>query len=290
MDYYIVVNGQKTGPYDLLGFIKKVKNGLVTPETLVATHEEGPFVPAAEIKEVSDIIAAETGKVRQVAVPHSTGPGTSFRLGKLLADGVELWTRRVIEYTLFMGVIIVAGFFCSLSLKKIQLIADYPFISNYVVGVICTTLLGLFFYYVLVTKRSQDPDKQEIKAVMKISLPTLLLFAAILSLSTLVFGINPIISISIIAIMLFAISFLIFVPFLVVDHRMNLRRAVLVSLESFRAMKGSTMAIIFILVGINIAAAVLPGFLANDLVLLGLMVSMPITVASLAYIYDQALA
>lgn len=285
MDYYIVVNGQKQGPYDLLGFIKKVKNHVVTPDTLVATNEAGPFIPASQLDEIKEVLIAHHN-----IKPPSIQKEGSIKLSRVIADGFDLWMRRVLEYTLLMGAIIVIGIFSLIGFKKIQLLADYSFLAEYLSGVITITLIGLFFYYVLITKRNQEPEFSEIGGIAKGAFPTLLIFAALMSLSLIIYSINLFFSIVVVALMLLVVSFLIFVPFLVVDHKMGLGRAIFVSLESFRSMSLSNMAIVFLLVTINIIAALLPVVLASNLGFLALLISLPITVSALAYIYDQVLA
>ncbi len=281
MDYYIVINGQKQGPYDLLDFIKKVKNGVINAETLASASPDGPFVRAVEFNELKDVFISETRQINR---------DVNIKPSNVLNDGIELWTRRVVEYTLLLGVIVVIGFLLLSGLKKIALIADYSYIADYIVSTVTVTLLGMFFYFVLLTKRSQDPGLSDIKDMVKGGVPRLLVFSAIMAISVVVFGINQIAGVLTIVVMLFVSSFLVFVPFLIMDHKMPLFRSIKLSLESFKVMTASNLGMVFIMVGINIFAAVLPAFLGSDLLMLALILTLPITVSVLAYIYDQVLA
>ncbi len=284
MDYYILVNGQKQGPYDVLDFIKKVKNGVITAETQVSTTENGPYMPAGGVEELKEIIKAESGHASSIS------KDVSLSLNATLNESAELWTRRVTEYTLFFAAIIVVGFGISMGLKKIQLFADYPFVTNYITATLTYTLLGFYCYYVLMTKRSQDPDLKEIKSLMKLSLSNLLIFAAIISLAIIPLGVNILISTITLSIATIVLSLLIFVPFLIVDHRMGMRRAVVVSLESFKSLSASVIFTIIIIVAVNIAAVLLPSVLGNIIFFLVLLISLPVSIAILANIYDHILA
>ena len=284
MDYYVVINGQKQGPYDVLGFIKKVKNGIITGETQVSTNEKGPFRPACEVEELKSIIKAESG------YRASMGKDLQVNLNATLNEGAELWTRRVTEYTLFFGIIVVIGYTLSASLKQVQLLADYSFVVRYLTSAVTLTLLGFYYYYVLMTKRSQDPDLKELKALLKYSLLHLFIFSCIISGATFLLGINTIFTSITVAVTCIILSLLAFVPFLIVDHRMGLRRAVLVSLESFRSLHISVGASIFVIMAVNIGAVFLPGLMGNIIFFLALIITLPVSVAILANIYDHILA
>lgn len=282
MNYYIVVNGVKEGPYDILSFIKKVKNGTVDAQTQVSINEAGPYRPAIEVEELKSIIKAEVGQVSSHDV--------KIDIMTLLNDSSELWIRRVVEYTLFFGMIIVAGFGISTGLNGSPFFADYIFVTNYIISVICFTLFGFFTCYVLTTKRSQDLDKSEIKGLLKFSLAPLLMFSALISIFILLVGINAIITVITLVVMTITLTVLIFVPLLVTDHKMGLKRAVVASIEGFRSLDISAMVLILVIISINIAGALVPAIIDSRILLLGLIVIVPLSLTIIAHIYDHVLA
>ena len=81
-----------------------------------------------------------------------------------------------------------------------------------------------------------------------------------------------------------------FVPFLVTDHRMALKRALVVSAESFKTMKMPVIITIFGIFAVNIAAGLVPVLLHSQIILLGLVVTVPLSISILAQIYDRLLA
>lgn len=284
MDYYVIINGQKQGPYDILGFIKKVKNGLITESSQVSTHEEGPFRPASEIEELKTIINSEAN-AKQISGKDS------IALDAVLNEGADLWTRRVAEYTIFFGLIVVAGFsFSSVLRGGARIFSDYPFIPTYFSGVLTLTLTGLYCYYVLMTKRSQDPDTKEIKSLIKVAVGNLIVYSAIISLATLPVGVNKLVTIISVTAAAIVLTLTIFVPFLIVDHRMSLKRSVKVSLETFLGLKANIKLALLVIVLVNIGAIFLPGLLNNVIFLLGIVITLPVSLAILANIYDQLLA
>jgi len=284
MDYYIVVNGQKQGPFDVLSLIKKVKNGTVSAQTQVSKAEDGPYRPAGEVEELKSILKAESG---QRAVLHSE---IKLSLATVLNESAELWIRRVVEYTMFFGVIVLAGFGISTALKKIHLFADYSYITTYIVSTVTFTLIGLFDYYVLITKRSQAADAKEVKALVRFSLLPLLAFSGVVALATIFLGISPLISLIILVALALVLSALIFVPFLITDHRMGLKRAIAASLEGFKSLDISLKVVVFITITVNFAAVLVPQIIHSEILLLGLVVILPVSVAVIAHIYDHVLA
>ena len=285
MDYYVVINEQKQGPFDFLAIIKKVKNGAIKRDTLISIDNGVNFVPAGNINEISKVLASDGANSAALV---SRDLKISFK--NMLVEGVDLWTRKIINYTIFLGVIFVLGFGFSQGLKQIQVIADYSFIADYLTGVVCYTLLGLFFYYVLQSKRSQEGDFKDFQAVIMPSLLPLLAFAAIISLLNIIYTFSP--ASFIIATLISTIVFTIvaFVPFLITDLKMSLSRAVSTSLKQYRIVDKSCILTVFILIAMNTVTALVLAMISPNFMVIGLIITVPITVAALSYIYDQVFA
>lgn len=59
-EYYIINNNEKTGPFDIITMIKKIKNGSVREETLIA-DPNGITRKAIEFDDLADLINETTG-------------------------------------------------------------------------------------------------------------------------------------------------------------------------------------------------------------------------------------
>lgn len=86
MEYYIKATEKADGPYDLLAIMRKVRNGLVTEETPLATSLFEEPKPAGSYKELADFFA-EAGEPQHNAAP--TAPRGPRSITSLLASGTE---------------------------------------------------------------------------------------------------------------------------------------------------------------------------------------------------------
>ncbi len=286
MEYYVVIEGQKQGPFDLLSLIKKVRNGTLTRETLVSDNLETGFRPAVDFEELKPILKQGS----EVGVANRMPSASKFSLKDILSEGVDLWARRVVSYTIGAGSILAIGFAVSFTLKQVQILADFPVVINYVVSVLITSLFCLFFNFVLITKRAQEIDYKDIANAAKESLPRILIFSALFSIYTLLFGINIKAGILGLGIVLMVSTFLIFVPFLIQDAGMGLRDAARVSIDRVKTIGSEGFGVILALVAINLAVAVVPAMISKNLFVFGLFISIPLTTAAIAHVYDRVFA
>jgi hypothetical protein len=284
MEYYVVIGGQKQGPYDILSMIKKIKNGTVTAETLVSDNEKTAFRPATDFEEIKSLLKQEKADVQRSQ--HKV----RLSLKNIMGEGIDLWARKVIQYTIGAGLILAIGFGVMNALKKIQILADFPTAVSYLVSVVVVTLFCIFFQYVLVSRRNQEPDVVEILKSAKKSFLKLFVFSAIFSLYTLPFELGMNAGLISLAVITFISCFLIFVPFLVQDENLSLKDAVRVSLDRTRTMGADNFGIVITLVAINLAVAIVPAIISPNLFVFGLFISLPLTVAALVHVYDQVFA
>lgn len=284
MEYYVVIEGQKQGPYDILSMIKKIKNGSVTPETLVSDNEKTAFRPAIDFDEIKSLLKQQKVEIQNSKVK------VRLSLKEVLAEGLDLWSRKVIEYTFGAGLVLVVGFGIMFALKKFQALADYPTLISYIVSVVVVTLFSIFFYYVLISRRNQEPDLKDIMNTGKKSLGRLFAFGLIFSLYTLPFELGLYAGLISLAVTSVFACYLVFVPFLIQDGDLTLKDAIRVSVDRTKTIGADSFGIIFALVAINLAFALIPGFFSPNLFLFGLLVSIPITTAALVNIYDQVFA
>jgi hypothetical protein len=228
-------------------------------------------------------------KQEKADVQHSQRKVT-LSLKDVLAEGLELWSRKVIQYTLAAGVVLAIGFIIMFGLKEIQVFADFPTIVSYIVSIVIVTLFSMFFYYVLISRRNQEPDIKDIAMTAKKSFLRLFIFSMIYSLYTLPFELGLQAGLISLAVITVLTCFLIFVPFLIQDGDLTLKDAIRVSVDRTRTMGADNFGIVIALVAINLAVAIVPAIFSPNLFVFGLFVSIPITAAALVNIYDQVFA
>jgi len=283
MDYYAIINGQKKGPYDTISIIKLIRSGSISGETLISNVYDGEYVPALQNALISEVFNNQ----------QMTNPNLGYdkhnhvTLGKSLKDGVDLWSRYALSFTIISGGILALTFTLSKSLGKIPAIADYPFVSAYVVSFITSFLYLNFFSYILFAKRSQALETKRYIEKMTSALSANLLFSAILALFTMANALNPVIGIGAMVGFLVFATLGAFVPFIVFDKKVGFGSAFSQSAKKIRKGGSETIGVVLAIVALNIVVAILPAIFVPNLFIFGLFISIPITVSSLAYIYDE---
>ena len=281
MEYFILNEGVRQGPFDLIGMIKKIKNGTLTVNSMVSEQVEGPYIEAANIDQVAKLIEEHSNP--------SAGEGANGDLTMTLKvsfqEGVELWVRRILDYTLFAGAIIAVGF----SLRAIfqPMMGASSMFPYYMSSVVVMSFFFEFCYYVLETKRSQRVDIKDFIAVIKRTLPQFIGISLVLSLFVLAYGISTQVGLLATLVVLVVITIFVFTPFIATDSNMGVMRSAKLSMQKVTSIGADNFGVILAIVAINLFAAILPGMLLKDLLGLGLFISLPVTISALAYIYDQ---
>lgn len=284
MDYFVVIEGQKKGPFDIIMLIKKIKTGVITEETLVAPANGGDFLPANEIGEIRTLLEEHSGGGAQA---NELDHKPDLRLAKYFKAGVDLWANHVVSFTIFSGAILFAGFLILTSLKKISFIGDYPFIANYFSSFVSVILYCVFFYFILFAKRSQAAEVHSLLNGIKNRIGSIAVLAAVFSCYTLAYELGQLVGIVFLTALMFVVSIFTFTPFLVFDNNLGLGTALKSSAGRVTKLGADNFGVILFFVAINLLAAVVPVFIVPDLFVFGLIVSIPITVSSLAFIYDE---
>lgn len=299
--YYIIVEGQKLGPFDIIGVIKKVKGGMVTPDTQVATSLDGEYKPASSYEDIASILnehgvteagtegapaaAAEGGAT---AAPASET--TKLDLKKVLKDGIDLWSRNVVGFTIVSGLILSLAFALKAGFEGAIGENGPQFVGYYITSTIVSFLYILFFNYILYAKRSQAPDVKEFLESAKTRLGAILGMAALFSLYNLGYALGSFFGLIALVGMIIMVAVFAFAPFLVLDKSNGLAQAFKNSSARTFGSGSDNFGVIFALVALNLVAAIIPAFLAKELFVFLLFISIPITVSALAYIYDELFA
>ena len=281
MEYFILNEGVKQGPFDVITMIKKVKNGMLTETSMISEQVDGPYREAVQVEEVAKL-------VREHANP-SAGSVNSLNIKMTLAasfqEGIELWVRRILDYTVISGIIIAAGFgFKMIFLPFTGVVSIWP---TYISTVLVIALFFEFCYYVLETKRSQRVNMGDFLLVIKRTLPQFMGISILLSTFVLAYGISLQAGLVATLVVLIIMTVFVFTPFIATDSHMGVLRSGKLSMQKIMIMGLDNFGVILAIVSINLFAAILPGMLLRDLLGLGLFISLPITISALAYIYDQ---
>ncbi len=281
MEYFVLNEGVRLGPFDLIGMIKKIKNGTLTVNSMVSEHVEGPYREASGVEEVAKLIEEHSNPT----AGEGGGNNLKMTLKASFQEGVELWVRRILDYTLFAGAIIAVGF----SLRAIfqPLMGEESMIPSYISSVLVMACFFEFCYYVLETKRSQRIDIKDFLAVIKRTLPQFLGISLVLSVFVLAYEVSGQVGLLATLIMLVVLTIFIFTPFIATDSNMGVLRSAKLSMQKVTSVGADNFGVILAIVAINLFAAILPGMLLHDLLGLGLFISLPVTISALAYIYDQ---
>lgn len=283
MDYYAIINGQKKGPFDTISIIKQTRSGAITKETQVSDSFDGEYKPAIEFPMLAEIFSNQ--EFTQSENKHHFAH--HINLGKSLKDGLDLWSRYALSFTIVSGVILALAFGLNKALEKVVMVADYPLATTYIVSFITSFLYINFFGYILFAKRSQALNISKYLSQMKRGFLTTLMFALILALFPTASAFNPIIGIgAMVAFMVYA-TLGAFVPFLIFDKSSGMGKAFSQSSKTIRSGGSDAIGVVLTLIAINIVVSILPAIFIPNLFIFGLFISIPITVSSLAYVYDE---
>jgi hypothetical protein len=283
MDYYAIINGQKKGPFDTISIIKMIRSGEIKPDTQFSDSYNGEFVSANSFPVIAEIFHnQEMAKPKNADYFHN-----SLSLSGALKDGVDLWSRYALSFTIISGMILATAFALIKGLSSFPALADYPFIANFFVSLITAVFYLNFFSFILFAKRSQALDITKYSAKMKAALGANIFFAAILAIFTTANAVNPLIGIvAMIGFLIFA-TLAAFVPFIVYDKKISFLGAFAQSSKKVIHGGADTIGVVLAIVALNIVVAILPAIFFPKLFIFGLFISLPITVSALAYIYDE---
>lgn len=281
MDYYILLDGVKQGPFDIITMIKKVKNGSLNLSSMVSEKAEGPFREARHLEEVANMIDEHSNPSTSTA----DAAKTRMTLKASFHEGLELWIRRILDYTIIAAVIIALGLGAESMLKTV--FTNGNMIPSYIAAVVIMTLFFEFCYYVLETKRSQKADLGELLLVLKRTILPFFVLSLVLSLFVLVFGISAPIGFLASFGATVVLTFLIFTPFIATDSKISVLTAAKLSIRRVKSLGGDNFGVLLAIISINLFAAIVPILLGQHLLGIGLFISLPVTISALAYIYDQ---
>lgn len=272
--YYINEKDRKLGPFDMIAVIKKIRNGSLNQNTLVSLDIDDESRPARHFEELMKLIA-EYGE----SAGHY-GHTEGIDLKEYLVRGFEILQRKV-DSTIYAGLFILAAIGVSYPFVRTELFVWFGRVwLNYFFPIFFSYMIFvLFFYYMLLVKRGQGATIKEVFSGVAPVWKQLALGGAMLSMFSLASGALGVWSLVLLPPLFFVLSYVVFVPFLVIDHQVSLRVAVIQSVNQVRAIGIPGALVIWTFLLINIIGAAPIG--------IGLVISLPVTLGALAEIYDD---
>ncbi|MBY0355596.1 MAG: DUF4339 domain-containing protein [Rickettsiales bacterium] len=271
-EYFISRNGIVDGPFDLLSMIRKIKNGRVTPETMVAPDSSTAAVPAAKIQLLHEILTEH-----EIAIQDSTKDvGAGFTLFGALRNGWE-------GFQINPNTALVTGLFAAIILFGVTIISLS--VQGVLQGVLCSVWSFYIFNFYLVSlsrkSRMQLLHGDFYGWLVKKKWQSLLGAALI---SSLIPGIIPALlypllgNVAIALIFIpgaLSIAYFMFLPLVIVDRGIGLREALSINAHHLKSAGLDFYTVIFGLVATNIIIPLFP-------------VTLPITLSAACDMYDKA--
>lgn len=272
--YYIITGNEKTGPFDIITMIKKIKNGTVKRDTQIIEGESAPR-SAADIDELSEIVLEAEGKETSVT-PTFRNINTSLDLKRSLTIGWRFLIENQMSVA-YAGVLLAAMLVLGFVLSYI------PFLGYIAVFAAGYVLYSAYFVYVLRTYRGQHIDLAYVIKKVSRNLHSLVM-AGLIATIVISASISLSVSISYYFLLLtipglFVWMGLIFAPLLITEGDLNFATAISLSRERVKTLPMDSIGVLFGLVVINYAAAIC--FVAP------LIFTLPITVGAIVEIYEE---
>lgn len=282
--YFIVTaDGQKSGPYDLVGVVKKIRNGSVGKDAMVATDKKPAPAPIASFAELAEFLNEQSTEETRSEEAHDM---KSVTLAARLRNGWAFLQNNQLS-TIFSGLLTLFIIFLA---GIVGLFFPTPLltIGYSLVFVVIQFAFSAYIYSVLRMVRGQPVDVSFIRAKVKPVAKPLLTTSVMMSLF-LIIGLLLMLSggqvLAIIGLVIaslpgfYLMSLFIFAPLLILDKDMEFWEALELSRKTVQKSGVENTGVIFSLLIIN--------FLAGMVFLIPLIISLPITIAAIAEMYDE---
>lgn len=278
MDFYIRDENQQDGPYDLMGIIRKIRNGSITEDTLLAPSAFEEALPANQYPQLSDVF--EEKKHRDAdAANFSASPIYQRDLMSYLHSGIDL-LRGNMAVSIYTAVFVVLWLVVAMMLTvnfspipmTIGIIAMYFIFGGYLYGLI-RYVRGNPVDPAAILSRMMDtavPMLVVSGVVAGLMLPVILITRYFIEGAMLTIGLPIVLSC-----LLFIMTFLAFTPMLILDKNKDFWDALSGSKKVIMQNNGQKLGIVFACLAIN--------FLLLPL----LPLTLPITMGALVDMFEE---
>lgn len=272
--YYIITGNEKSGPFDIITMIKKIKNGTIKRDTQIIEGESAPRA-AADIDELSEILLEAEGKETSVT-PTFRNTNAHLDLKRSLTIGWKflLENQMSVAYAgALLAVMLVLGYGLSY----------IPFLGYIAVFAAGYVLYSAYFIYALRAYRGQHIDIAYIMKKVMRNLHSLVitgLVATIVISASIALSVHITYYFMLLTIPgLFVWTGLIFAPLLITEGDMNFATAITLSRSRVKTLPIDSIGVLFGLVVINYMAAIC--------LVAPLIFTLPITVGAIVEIYEE---
>lgn len=263
-NYYIYKDEKKQGPYDLVSLIKKIRNGSLGADMLVASDMMEP-IPADQVPELAEFFKSSS---RHDENDHHIHGIRQLTLGKALHAGVYFLQNNQ-QSAIYTGAFLLGAIlFGALSWKL-----GLGIFGQIIASIVSYTLFSIYMLCILRLTRGQTIEPSFIRSRTTSLIVPLLIVSAIISLMTMI-GLAMLVIPG-----LFIMTLYIFTPLLVLDKGMDFWDAMETSRRA--VLQGGTD-----LIGILFAMVVII-FVSGLCFILPLLVVLPIAISAISEIYDE---
>lgn len=275
MEYYIKNTEKPDGPYDMMSIIRKIRNGSLQEETLIATTVFEEPRPAALYKEFADLFREEK--------TVESAPASALRgqrgLVSLLQSGLDFLKNNSFA-SIYSGIFIFIWLVISLLFifhggivtAIIGIAASYFIIGGYLYGIMRylrgnPVTIGLIISRMVKTAVPMGVVSLVVSMIM---LPGVFLLMTLISMDI------PYVGLPIVFMLLLCVlTLLAFTPLLIVEKEQDFWDAMRNSVQVVTMHKGQNLGVVFGLVSLNFLLFML------------MPVVLPITMAALAELYEE---
>lgn len=274
--YYIQENGKTLGPLDLVGLIKKIRNGTVRKDTKVSKEADGEFNDASGVPELDEFFRdLEEGGAQRVSV----------QIADLSLKNVAQRGIRFLQLNPFATVYVAVFLLIAVTLALVS--TQLPILGFLISVVLSFVMFSLVMYSMLRLARGQLIEFEELRIRLRASWKELAKLSGLIAIGVMVLGLlvsfltaASVVLFVVLAIpALFAVTFLIFVPLLILERNMPWREAVATSSNAILGGGTQNLGVIFAVIVTNLVAAVLFVF--------PLLVVLPASLGALCELYDE---
>ncbi len=278
-EFYIELERQHYGPYDLMSIIRKIRSGQIIEETVIFAAGEEEGSPAGRMPVFRDVFL----EMADEAATDGTERATSLKFSFLLKNAFETFAMNLVMslYTgmLLLGIIILG-------------LAIYTVTGNFEITALLGSIFGCYAFMlyqmaILRKTRMQLIGFGFFTSIIRRRGLHLLIVSAILG--TIVFAIPIILSDTVgpmtLALILLPGSFILFAmvyaPFFVADRGIGAFEAMRCSCSSLSSLGRDNVITLYLVFLLNFIGAGILG--------VPLLLSLPLTLTALCEVYDEQL-
>ena len=280
--YYIEEeNGQRSGPFDLVSMVRKIRGHRVTPQTMILLdREETHGRPASHLPEFGDIFKEIAGQQQQVAT-QEPGEFRTIRIIPALKNGIEFVTNNFLA-TICTGAVLLMQVIAVFLLSMLSF--GNSFLHATLAVFVCYFLFAIYQIIILRLSRMQLITPEFLSALLKRSVFPLLIISLAVGF---IFLIPVLLSLAVSPLALVLILMpgtllmipYLYAPLLVYDQGISASEALSLSKKMMKDIGKDNAMTLYMILLIN--------FVAAAFLLIPVILTLPITLAAMSEIYDE---